>query len=323
MTIGMPVFNGERYLESAVISILDQTYRDFQLVISDNGSTDQTREICEAYAASEPRIRYFRHEKNLGAAHNYNRVFDLSRGRYFKWAAHDDLCGPEFLERCVEVLESNSSVVLCYPRTHLIDERGLFIDVYDDDLDLKSQRAHERFRQFHERYRHPAKCNPIFGLIRASALQDTQRIGRFISSDMILLGELSLLGQFVEIPARLFSRRDHRYRSVRALPGHAARALWFDPTHRRVEKYVRFRWCKEYFRIIERAPISRVEKAHCYLQMGKWLAWNRKPLTRELIRAARIFSRQLPTPIWRLLRFSWKSVSKVARMVQVGRSNLS
>ena len=128
VTIGMPVYNGERFLVETLESLLAQTYRDFEIVISDNGSTDGTRRICEAFARKDPRILYHREEENRGAAWNYNRVVALARGRYFKWAAHDDLCMPTYLERCVDALDSDPAVVLAYPDDQDIDEDGNPID---------------------------------------------------------------------------------------------------------------------------------------------------------------------------------------------------
>ena len=112
----MPVFNGERYIKSAIDSILGQTYEDFELVISDNASTDNTQNICLDYKAQDSRIRYQRSKENVGAPPNYNRVFLLSKGQYFKWAAHDDVMAPTYLEKCMNVLENDSSIVLCQYR---------------------------------------------------------------------------------------------------------------------------------------------------------------------------------------------------------------
>nr|MDJ0569288.1 glycosyltransferase family 2 protein [Pleurocapsa sp. MO_192.B19] len=122
VSIGMPVYNGERYLENALNSILAQTFRDFELIISDNGSTDKTEEICRQYANVDRRIRYFRNEQNLGAGWNFDRVAQLATGKYFKWACHDDLCALEFLQRCIEILEQAPNIVLAYPKTLIIDE---------------------------------------------------------------------------------------------------------------------------------------------------------------------------------------------------------
>src|SRR5215469_6919606 len=105
VSIGMPVYNGANYLRSSVPSLLAQDYEDFELLISDNASTDETESICRELAESDGRIRYFRNERNVGAAQNYNKVFRLASGTFFKWAAHDDECHPTMLRRCVEVLE--------------------------------------------------------------------------------------------------------------------------------------------------------------------------------------------------------------------------
>ena len=126
VSIGLPVYNGEKFIREAIDSIFSQTFEDFELIISDNGSTDRTQQICQAYAAQDLRIRYYRNKKNIGAARNYNLVFELASGEYFKWAAHDDLCAPEYLERCVEILDRDPDVVLCYPKTSIIDEHGEF-----------------------------------------------------------------------------------------------------------------------------------------------------------------------------------------------------
>ena len=113
VSVGLPVYNGERYLAEAIESVLRQTFADFELVISDNASTDRTAEICRSFARADGRVRYHRNEANLGALPNFNRVFDLGRGRYFKWAAHDDVLRPELLRRCVDVLEDNRDAVVC------------------------------------------------------------------------------------------------------------------------------------------------------------------------------------------------------------------
>ena len=124
VSIGLPVYNGEAHLAEALDSLLAQTFSDFELIISDNASTDRTAEICRAYAARDPRIRYTRQEQNRGAAWNYNRVFALASGRYFKWFSHDDLCSQNYFERCVEILERDPAVVLSYGKTTLVDESG-------------------------------------------------------------------------------------------------------------------------------------------------------------------------------------------------------
>jgi len=284
VSIGLPVFNGENYLEKALDSILAQTYSDFELIISDNASTDRTAEICRAYAAKDERIRYFRNETNLGAAKNFNRVFELSSGEYFKWAAHDDLCTPGYLERCVEILDREPDVVLCYPKTSIIDQNGEFVKNYFDGFNLRSPKPHERFQDF---FHAPGLCNPIFGLIRASALKRTPLIGSYTASDRVLLGELALLGQFYEVPEYLFFRRNHTQTSVRANPDLVERIAWFDPTKRGQIQLPRWRWFFEYLLAIKRVRLGWYEKLLCYVQMGKWVRWHWRKLKDDLVRAAK------------------------------------
>ena len=145
VSVGMPVYNGQRYVKAALDSVLAQTFRDFELFISDNASTDATEEICREYAARDPRIRYSRNDENIGSARNGNRTIQLATGEYFKSAHHDDLCAPEFLARCIEVLEQHPAAVLCYPQSRVIDEHGNLMSDPEDGLDLRAPDPVESF----------------------------------------------------------------------------------------------------------------------------------------------------------------------------------
>jgi hypothetical protein len=227
----MPLYNAERYLDEAFASLLAQDYRDFEIVVCDNASTDRTWEICGRYAAVDPRIRLFRNDVNRGAAYNYNRVVELARGELFRWAAYDDRCEPELLSRCVAALDAGGPrVVLAYPRTVLIDGDGTVLGPYADRLDLRDRRPWRRVGRFVSRF---SLCNPVFGVIRTDALRRTGRIRPYPSSDVTLLAELAALGEFHEVPEPLFQRRIHpdssrqgRPPGRRALP---AVVSWFDP----------------------------------------------------------------------------------------------
>ena len=207
ISIGVPVYNGERFLKEALESLLAQTYADFEVVISDNASADGTAEICQAYAAMDRRVRYFRNAKNLGANKNFNHVFLLSTAKYFKWASADDVCAPEHLERCIEILDRDSTAVLAHPRTRFVDEDGLQIEMEDAGWDLPSELAYDRLRYviFAGHW-----ANAQYGLIRVDALSKTRLIPSYPGGDYRLLGELSLLGKFIQIPDYLFFRRIHR-----------------------------------------------------------------------------------------------------------------
>lgn len=169
VSIGLPVFNGEQFLREAIDSILNQTFTDFELIICDNCSTDSTREICQDYQSKDPRIRYYRNEVNLGGANNANLTFQLSVGEYFRWAAYDDICSPQLLEKCVEVLDNNPSVVLSYGQTIKIDGRG---ETIGESLTRigDSESPHARLLSIASRSH---QCEVIYGLYRADLLRST------------------------------------------------------------------------------------------------------------------------------------------------------
>jgi glycosyltransferase involved in cell wall biosynthesis len=122
VSFGMPVYNGAKTIASALESILGQTFADFEVIISDNASTDATSGIAQDFCKADRRIQYFRNERNLGAHPNFNRAFTLSRGEYFKWAAHDDVIASDYLEKCVRVLDEDSTFVMCC-------SYGMYVDV--------------------------------------------------------------------------------------------------------------------------------------------------------------------------------------------------
>ncbi|NET59587.1 MAG: glycosyltransferase family 2 protein [Symploca sp. SIO2E6] len=288
ISIGLPVYNGEKFLEASLNSLLAQTFKDFELIISDNASTDRTREICQAYAAQDKRIRYYYNQENRGPAWNYNRVFELSRGEYFKWAAHDDICAPEFLEKCTEVLDNHPYVVLCYPKTKIINEFSELIQNYNVELKTSSPKPHERFYDL-TRLHH--RCYQIFGVIRSSILSSTPLIGNYAGSDRVLLARLSLHGQFGELPEYLFSARRHSQQSIEILFNPKRKltrlhqySVWFDPANASRIILPNWRIFHEYLMSIQQAPLSLYERICCYLQMVHWLSayWNWAKLGRDL-----------------------------------------
>ena len=235
VTIGLPVFNGERYVADAIQSLLNQDFDDFEVIIADNASSDRTWAICKRFAAIDDRIRIYRHDTNLGAARNYNFVVDHARGRYFKWAAHDDRCRSDFLGNCVKVLDRDSKAVIAYPESYVIDEHGNVLAEYNDHLSLSKETPHERLSAYLRRnfIGRQGLCNPIFGVVRSAELKKTKLIQNFLGSDLILLGHLSLLGCFTEVPGRSFERRVHRGISTFANRSFSDRLAWFNPSARK------------------------------------------------------------------------------------------
>jgi len=269
VSIGLPVYNGELYLSEAIQSILDQTYRNVELIICDNGSRDRTAEICRDFAARDARIRYFRNERNLGAARNFNLTVARASGAYFKWAAADDRIAPEFLAMSVEALQRDPSVVLCQSQVKVIDEHGNVItDFYYPAGHASSPVPSRRFGDVLRQDRWDFE---VFGLIRASALRRTRLLDSYVASDRVLRAELALFGRYCILPHSLFFNRDHPSRSVRAYPAHHLRASWFDPRLANRKVFPHWRVLYEYVRAVNRVPLSGWQCVCCYGQLISWL----------------------------------------------------
>lgn len=261
LTIGMPVYNSERFLASALESILKQTFGDFSLVISDNASTDSTQEIVLSFAKRDKRISYHRNPDNRGAAWNFNHVFSQCRSPLFRWAAGDDMLAPTNLERCVELLDhATPNVVLVAPQTCWIDSEGLALQVPSDELETRHKTPHARLRYV---VAHAFWGNPIFGVVRSEAMRHTRGLGGFPSSDWVLLAELALLGEFWVVREPLFLRREHEGMSRRKHSDLHELRLWHDPEQTKPEAELR-RVFVEYLKGIKHAPLSRAERSLCY-----------------------------------------------------------
>ena len=208
VSLGVPVYNGEKYLADALESLLQQDYGDFEIIISDNASTDGTEEICRNFAGRDKRIRYYRNETNIGASPNYNRTFELARGRFFKWCAHDDRCLPGFLSRCVGALEAAApSVALVYPWCDVIDENGAVLQRAPDRMENTSPHS---FRRLAYVVGTVGWAYSLWGLVRSEHLRRTRLMAEGAQNDYVLLAELAMCGQFLEVPEVLFQLRFHR-----------------------------------------------------------------------------------------------------------------
>jgi len=275
VSIGLPVYNGEDFIEEALDSILAQTYVNFELIICDNASTDRTADICKEYVTKDTRVRYYRNPKNLGAPRNYNRSVKLSRGKYFKWAAADDVHAPDYLRRCVEILDNDPSVVLCHSKSSRIDENGLVIGTYEHKMRMDSPRVEERFGDLISIMNNP--CWPIFGVMRKEILERTPLHGDYRGADGNLLAEISLYGRLYEIPEYLFLRRDHSKAYTKKFCSNqtskAANKLdeqmaWWSSSS--WINYTNLKNCYEFFKSVDRAPLKWSEKILCYREIVKW-----------------------------------------------------
>jgi glycosyltransferase involved in cell wall biosynthesis len=299
VSIGLFVYNGERFIEETLRSILYQTFTDFELIISDNASTDRTGDIAQTYARRDSRIRYYRSEKNMGAGWNVRRAYELGTGKYFKQAAVDDLLEPDFLQRCVGALESDPGCVLAYTRTREVDENGTFIENYVTPIKTDDDDPVARFGKWLSTGGH--NCYQIFGVMRTSALRQIPPQGSYVNADGVLLARLSLLGRFYEVPEYLFISRRHSGQSMAALPFRLKQPRrfrltnlcptlpspeWWDPTKVRALTFPEFRRLREYFLSIYRSPLGPAQKLRCYSLLLPWLRWNSVGMLKDLFIAA-------------------------------------
>lgn len=203
------MYNGERYLEAALETLVSQTYPNLEIVICDNASTDATAAICERFAARDARISYHRSQTNVGLAENFNRCRKLAnRGRYFMWAASDDLRHPDCVRQCVEAMEADPEAVMCCPQIEFIDEQGRptrcpMLRPEEESIRPSGNTRLERVRGM---TRLPAWFD-FYGLIRRSALENVGPYPDMWCGDEVLMIDMALQGRFISLPNKLFSYR--------------------------------------------------------------------------------------------------------------------
>lgn len=274
LSIGLPVYNGERYLSKAIESILSQDYTDFELIISDNASTDQTSKLCERYAASDGRVIYYRNDRNLGPVVNHNRVFELARGGYFKWAAYDDECSPGMLSRLVSEMEQGGPhLALAYTQSLIIDSGEQVVGEDRVSIGSADRKAYRRLAQV---VQYIGLGTPMYGVMRTSTLRKTRLIDSFKGADYVLLAELAMLGEIRHVPEVLFRKRIHPDRQIMACQTTEAYQRWLNPLATRGTGVltVPHRLALEYARSTWRLPLSPWEKVVCTLT-ALWVHYDR------------------------------------------------
>ncbi|MGH3938151.1 MAG: glycosyltransferase family 2 protein [Pseudonocardiaceae bacterium] len=271
LSIGLPVYNGEQYLSEALDALLGQSYADFELIISDNASTDGTADICRRYAAQDPRVRYVRQPHNIGAAPNHNFVFEEARGELFKWASHDDLYGRDLLRRCVEALDEHPHMVLAHAWHAIIDGAGTVIETFDYRLATDSLHAPERFRSL----LFADGGDDFYGVIRADVLRRVAPHDSYHHADRTIVADIALHGPFHQVPELLYFRRDHPTRAERANPTKRTRCANLDPRRANRLRHPTVRLLTDYvwgfIGVIRRAPLSRAQRSECYRYLLQWL----------------------------------------------------
>ena len=205
VTIGMPIYNEERFLEHALASLLSQDYENIQILISDNASTDGTGDIGRQAASDDARIHYSCTDENIGSAANFRRVADMAEGKYFMWAAGHDEWSENLISDSVAVLEANESASLAFASSYWVNEAG---ERDDRDTDYPDTRAMSLVSRFFTVFW--GNMHPVLGVMRRSYLRRTQGMQSFAGADLVLLSDMILMGDFVHAPSAWWHRRDVR-----------------------------------------------------------------------------------------------------------------
>jgi len=272
LTIGLPVYNGANYLAESLESLLGQSFEDFELILSDNASTDGTPDICRRYEKQDCRVRYVRQPRNIGLAPNHNYTVGQARGELFKWASHDDLYARDLLKYCVDALDEYPHVVLAHSWTAMVDGSGTVTKTAEYPLAMASPRAPERFRSaLFDR-----GGDDTGGVVRTAILRRTPLHGSYHHADRTVITDVCLYGPFYHVPDWLYFRRDHPERFERASTTMRSRCANLDPRradrlrHPAARLYGEYVWA--YAAAIRRAPLSPADRRECYRYLAQWVA---------------------------------------------------
>jgi glycosyltransferase involved in cell wall biosynthesis len=308
LSIGLPVYNAEEALTESLEALLGQSYPDFELIISDNASTDGTADLCRRYAKQDSRIRYLRQPRNIGRVPNHNFVIDEARGELFKWAAGDDLYARDLLRRCVDALDARPEVVLAHTQSAIVDKCGRIMKLVDYPPATDAPRAPDRFRSM----LFDGWGDDSYGVIRTAVLRRTPLHGSYLNADRTFSIEIALHGPFYQVPERLFFRRDAPAPDTPFTV--RTRCAYMDPRradrlrHPAARLYGEYGWA--YIAMIRRAPLSAAERLECYRYLAEWCARRALPLANRILHHRPLpFEEIVPDPPEDLARQSLPSVS--------------
>lgn len=282
VSVALPVYNGERFLAPAVESLLAQTMGDFELLVCDNASTDATVDLVREYMRQDARIQLLPSPVNRGLAWNWNRAVPVARGRFFKWAAADDVHLPDYLRRTVERLETDRTAILAHSLTVDIDENGTPFRAVPTELAMDAPTPHERFLALTRR---GWACIPLFGVIRTEVVRRTGLHGAYPRSDRALLAELGLHGRLVEVDEVLFHHREFGGRVTRATDLRTRYPIF---TGGDVPDAPLPHWdlLAGFVAGVRRAPLPPAERARCLLALHDYVWEGKRALLGDLRRRA-------------------------------------
>lgn len=279
VSLGLPVYNGEKYLAQALDSVLGQSHSDFELIVSDNASMDWSRDIIRGFARKDSRIRFYRQPFNIGIARNFNFIVRQARAPYFKYISANDEYAPELLAECLDVLRGDDTAVLCFGRTRFIDDKGERRDLYEERAVADMQDPIARYDAIRSRL---GLNTPIqSGVMRLAALRHCGDLGNYPNSDTVLTAALALYGRFAQLPQIHFFRRWGR-EGASSLRSPLEIHRLFEPMVRNVSPFVRMRGHLGHLRRIFAAPVSWRDRIRGLARVLRYAYWDRSELLGEL-----------------------------------------
>ncbi len=201
----MPLYNEASFVQKTLVSVLAQDYENIEIIISDNASTDETFEICNTVAQSDPRITIHKHEENLGVSDNFQYVLDRASGTYFMWASGHDLWSPNLISECVELLETSPNAAIAFASSEWIDADDCRLPKASGWTDTRGMSPVARF--FSVLW---GNMHPVLGVIRTRYLREIGPIPSFTGADLIILSGLVLKGDFLHATGSTWKRREFR-----------------------------------------------------------------------------------------------------------------
>ena len=281
ISIGLPIRNGAHVMRRGIESILSQDYQNLELVLCDNASTDSTDEICREYAARDHRVRHYRNRSDIGQVPNFCKVFELSRGRYFKWMGADDWYASTYLRRCLDLLEQDDELVMvnCYDKQFDVKYNERYTCTHNVRVDspyaaLRFHRAVWHYKL--HRWIKGHDLDPAYGVFRRDALEKTRLFRSILSTNIVLAAEASLLGKFRTIPEVLsFRRHPVRRRDIPEKKEKQELRARYDPklpSRRSGKEWDQVEFCKALMDVVRAAPISRIAKYLCLCNIQAYFA---------------------------------------------------
>ncbi|MEO0495689.1 MAG: glycosyltransferase family 2 protein [Actinomycetota bacterium] len=296
VSVGMPVYNGENYVEAALTSLLAQTFTDFEVVVTDNASTDRTVEIVERFAAEDDRVKLHRSDVNVGAAPNFNRCLELSTGEWFRWHAHDDTVEPGYLEAVMALIDDDPSLVAAHSGMDFIDERGVSVEPYEIEIAYRDPDPVERVRSIVLDWH---LCGHIFGVFRRDLMLKYGGLGSFGHSDGVLLERIAMEGPIGTADGVLWHNRKHAEQSMARFgvfgggsPDYQAYVEWFDESRRGKLGFAHWRMVREHWTSVVTGPLSARQKLGAARVMVRRTLRLVRPMVLDLQLAARTLLRR-------------------------------